>query len=273
MLPFVCIRRDAISCVSNSLIDVEYYKIIYMKGILLLVIGFLLVTCSNSEKEKMENESSFDILEKTFKKGDTVRIDYASNQMKLRILPLLPDSCFSAWEWPLTEREQLTNSVRKYGYFIDSVRGYCDIMKVKNNYLRVQVVDGGWEYAIYRIRKDNYTVVTNDIVGDGNQINIYEYKDGRLTFGQTPTDAFGMLMRTLQKDSLSGSCQESLNVLKEEPIFRYDFSQLNKAEIEASWVLTKEEFGTCLKGNALTYKFNPETKSFDLVRIYWKTKK
>jgi len=50
--------------------------------------------------------------------------------------------------------------------------------------------------------------------------------------------------------------------------FRFDFSDENIVEIH-SWATTKEKFEDCLKGNTILYRFNPETRKFEIYKIYW----
>lgn len=240
----------------------------------------LLISCSNKKTatealketndslntEMTSQESSEkDQLQDTAKRADTIRINYNENKKILEILKCLPNKSMGSWEWTQSEREEMVASISKNNYFIDRTPNYNDIKYVKINTIGTQVVDGFWVMSIYKISQDDYIVITDDIVGDGNELFSFEYKNGSLTEIEFDT-LFDGMQKKLLKNAVEKKCVELLddNLVT----FTYDFSDKQNVTISSS-SLNKEENENCFKGNTLNYKFNPELKKFSLESIIW----
>jgi ribosomal 50S subunit-recycling heat shock protein len=243
----------------------------------------LLISCNNKKEEtnalkgkndslkiEVKSQQSNQIVQSadTVKIGDTLRINYKENKEILEILKLLPNKSMGSWEWPKSERDEMIKSISKNNYFIDKTPNYNNIKYIKTNTIGIQVVDGFWKMSIYKIALNNYIVITDDIVGDGNDLISFEYKNGNLTEIE-----FNSLFDGLQKNLLKNTDEKDCAELLEDNLltFTYDFKEKQNITIN-SWLLNKDENENCFKGNTLNYKFNPEFKKFTLESVIWKAK-
>lgn len=246
-----------------------------MKCSYILLLTFLFLSCK--EQTKLKDEKVI-VKENSLFNGfsepnsDTVFIDYFTNKKKLEILTYLPDTCFTSWGWDKKERIELYESIKTKGYYLDTTPDFLNINSVRNNHFGCQVVDGYWEFALYRIKENNYIVVTNDVVGDGNSINIYEFKDNNLTAIQNRDGFFAKPLNELKLLSTDKNCVLKVEEENEESLFRYNFENINEVEINNAWGFTKNEYSNCLKGNTLKYKFDPNKRAFVLYEIKWNKK-
>jgi ribosomal 50S subunit-recycling heat shock protein len=202
----------------------------------------------------------------TVKIADTIRINYKENKEILEILKLLPNKSMGSWEWPKSERDEMIKSISKNNYYIDTTPNYNNIKYIKTNTIGIQVVDGFWTMSIYKIALNNYIVITDDLVGDGNDLISFEYKNGNLTEIE-----FNSLFDGLQKNLLKDADEKDCAELLEDDLltFSYDFKEKQNITIN-SWLLNKDENENCFKGNTLNYKLIPELKRFTLESIIWK---
>ncbi|TWP29524.1 hypothetical protein ETU08_06670 [Apibacter muscae] len=196
----------------------------------------------------------------TMRYTDTIRINYNYNKDLFDILPQIPDSAIASWIWTKKERQEITNSVKKNNFFSDTDFFYNNIQEIKPNYLSTQVVDGSWELALYKIKKEHYIVITNDITGDGKNVMTFEYSKGNLKsianeniFDQYPEE----ILKTNSTD-----CKEQIEHII--PYMSYDFA--NKNEVTFYYDLDNKK---CFKGNTVTYLFDKNIKKFLLSTIEW----
>ena len=196
---------------------------------------------------------------------DTIRINYLEHKDLLSILTVLPDSSMKSWDWKENERKDFVRFIEKNNFTVDITKGYNDIIEIKPNTIRIKVVDGLWVLSIYKIKSNNYIVITDDIVGDGNDIMSFEYNNGKLTCIELDK-LFGDYFAELLIDRNKSNCTEFLDENKIG--FEYNFEDEEKVFIENSWNL-KEENNRCFKGNTLAFTFNRMTKKFDLTKVYW----
>ncbi|MND95489.1 hypothetical protein D3C80_877450 [compost metagenome] len=133
------------------------------------------------------------------------------------------------------------------------------------------IVDGFWSINLYHAADGSTIVITDDHVGDGHTLNFYEVRSNKLKAYMDGESKLSGFRETLKKTDPVEPCSEKFEAL-EDPIFEYDFSKNDKIEIESSWYLVQESYGNCLNGNAIQYRFNPQTKKFDIEKIYWKPK-
>jgi len=196
---------------------------------------------------------------------DTIRINYLEHKDLLSILTVLPDSSMKSWDWKENERKDFVRFIEKNNFTVDITKGYNDIIEIKPNTIRIKVVDGLWVLSIYKIKSNNYIVITDDIVGDGNDIMSFEYNNGKLTCIELDK-LFGDYFAELLIDRNKSNCTEFLDENKIG--FEYNFEDEEKVTIENSWNL-KEENNRCFKGNTLAFTFNRMTKKFDLTKVYW----
>ena len=187
------------------------------------------------------------------------------------IILLLPDSAFSSWEWKIEERTEWYNQIKSQNFYIDENPDYLNQDYLKPNTAGFSIVDGAWTISIYKTIENSFIVITDDLVADGNTINIYEVKSNKIKEYLNYTELFGDFVEQLKLENSAQSCidkYEELNDL----IINFDFSDTSKAEIESSWYLSKDEYKYCLKGNSILYNFNSKTKKFEIDKIYWKPK-
>jgi hypothetical protein len=182
-----------------------------------------------------------------------ITIDYNKNKEILDILPLLPDSSMASWEWKKTERLELLQSVKTNNYYIDTTKDYNDILMVAPNYFQTQVVDGNWCVAVYKVSENNYIIITDDVVGDGNDLKAFELKNQQLT---------ALPIKSLLGDYLNVFLIDSNNE-KCKSLF-----EKNKFIVHSSY-LKKKENESCVRGNKLKFVFNAELKKFELEKVTW----
>lgn len=197
--------------------------------------------------------------------ADTIKIDYLQNKDILALLPLLPDSAMGSWEWNKDERIKTVDFIKTHHYFIDTTKLYNNIKTIKPHYFYTQVVDGSWSLSIYKIEDNHFIVITNDIVGDGNDLNVYEFNKSTLKSIDIK-DVLGNYLQELLIDQHNDQCA---NTLEDNPVvFSYNFETRDIIEISSSY-LSKKENSKCLKGNILKYKFNPALRKFECIAITW----
>lgn len=195
-----------------------------------------------------------------------IKIDYQNNKEILDILALLPDSAMTNWEWKKEERKEMVRSVAGSNQFVDATENYNTIRKLTPNYFETSVVDGLWCLSIYKVSKDHYIAITNDIAGDGNEIKGFEIEDQQVN-AINVKDLIGkntenFLINNGNKECQSVSSEETMGM------FTYDFSHRNLVSI--SCYAAKKADSTCFKGNELTLKFNANSKRFEFNKMVWR---
>lgn len=246
---------------------------------LFIIITLIAISCKNNNQETISIDSKPKDTVKVEhfennKKTDSiniVKINFEKNKDLLDIILLLPDSVFASWEWKLKDRIKWYNEIKENNFYTDDTPDYFNQKYFAQNKAGFSIVDGFWSINIYKTIENSYVVITDDIVGDGNTLNIYEVKSNILKPFSDEKTLFSDFKEQLKKKENNKNCEEKFNELND-PIFEFDFTSKNKIEIESSWYLIKEEYENCLIGNALLYRFNPESKKFELEKVYWKSK-
>ena len=228
-----------------------------------------IVSTTSKIKETIKDEKSESI--QNTNSPNKVKIDYKKNKDLLDIILLLPEEAFPSWEWKLNDRIKWYNEIKANNFYFDDNSEFFNQVYFEPNKACFKIVDGVWSINIYKTNENSYIVITDDIVGDGNSLNFYEVKSNIIQ-NLDEKNIFPDFREQLKKKVNTENCKEKFEEMND-PIFEFDFTNMNKIEIESSWNLTKENYETCLNGNAIVYNFNPETKKFDIEKIYWKAKK
>lgn len=195
----------------------------------------------------------------------TQLLRYRNQKDLLEILAVLPDSVFTSWEWKQESRKQMVDFMRTYDDIGDTQSlPFSNINSVTPALLNIQVVDGIWKLALYKAADGSYIVITDDIAGDGNDMKVFEYKDGALIH-KPLTAVFGDYLAELLTDKNSKACQEYIT--DHELVFTWNFRK-NDIVISAA-SLTDEDAKHCLKGNRMQLLFDREKKRFSLAELTW----
>lgn len=237
-----------------------------MKYIYLLIL-IILNSCSqnvNKESVKLKISNTTSEIDQDIAFRDTIAIDYSKHEKLLTVLKLLPESTMSSWEWSRSDRKKTVKFIRKNNFIIDSTKWYHNISYLKPNTMSIQVVDGLWTLSLYEFNKNHYFIVTNDIVGDGNDVQTFNFINNEI-IPLKMINWFDSAGHKLLKQNDIKECNQLIddNFLS----FSYDFS--HKSEVIISSWLTKNEAQGCLKGNTLKYKLNKQKKTFNVVDLYW----
>jgi len=240
-----------------------------MKPLILSLLLLVFISCKKND-EKSGSKISNEIIKDSLKteaqndaidKPDTLKINYPEHKNLLDILTILPDSTMGSWEWNKVDRVEFVNKIKKNSYALPSRDHFSKISLTQPNTLEIQVVDGYWVLSIYKVKTNHYIVLTDDVVGDGNQFMAFEYLNGALTYIPFK-DIFDHFLTTLIIDENDEKCRE---FFKDNYIgFEYDFIGTKKLHITNSLL---EESKSCFKGNTLQYEFNPVIKKFNLINI------
>lgn len=200
-----------------------------------------------------------------------VKVNFVEHKELLDVILLLPDSAFPGWEWKLEERKVWYNEIKEHDFYTDKNPDFFNQTYLKQNSAKFLIADGSWSVSLYRTSDNSSIVITDGIVGDGNEIYIYEIKSNKILRTADIKAVFGDYVELIKQKDDKKDCGKKYEELND-PIFFFNFSDRIRVEIESSWYLLKDNYSDCLKGNALSYKFNPDTKKFDLTEIYWKPK-
>ncbi|MES2811247.1 MAG: hypothetical protein V4670_02150 [Bacteroidota bacterium] len=250
-----------------------------MKKLLIIFLTLTIISCKNQTQDKTSTDSELkdtiktDLVknEKKLDSKNKVEIDFIKNRDLLDIILLLPDTAFSSWEWKLEDRIKWYNEIKTNSFYIDKNPDFFNQKYFEQTRAGFSIVDGFWSINIYKTTENTYIVITDDIVGEGNELNFYEVKANRIKEYLNEKLIFSDFKELLKMKNADENCNEKFEELSD-PIFEYDFSIKNKIEIESSWYLTEENYSNCLTGNALLYNFNPQNKKFEIEKIYWKQK-
>lgn len=238
-----------------------------MKYIYLLLL-IILNSCIQNAKKESTNLKTSNItteIDQDLSYRDTIAIDYSKHEKLLTVLKLLPESTMNSWEWSKKDREKTVECIEQNNFIIDSTKLYHNINYIKPNTMCIQVVDGLWTLSLYEFQKNHYFIVTNDIVGDGNDVQTFNFINNEIVPLKMINWFDGAGYKLLKQNDVN-ECHQVIedNFLS----FNYDFS--HKSEIKISSWLTQNDSEGCLKGNTIKYKLNKQTKTFDVVDIYWK---
>ena len=199
------------------------------------------------------------------KHTDTISIDYLKHQKILDILKLLPQQTMTSWEWTQEDRIKTVDFIEKNNFLIDSTKRFNNITYIKPNTLGIQVVDGFWTLSIYQLSSAKTLIISNDVVGDGKDINSFLFTENsfeKIEFNQL----FGKGIKSLIKNQ---SEQCVLELEDNYFTFDYDFTDKNIVTF-TSWGLEKDEHQNCFKGNVLEFELNTSEEKFELKSMFWK---
>ncbi|WP_300669634.1 hypothetical protein [Soonwooa sp.] len=243
-------------------------KIIKISVVAVLCFGFQACDKKLDEKSKTASEN-LEI------KKDSIQTDitekqnselYNEHKNLFDILCLLPKNTMDSWGWTEADRKSFVDYIKTNNKVPSKHPNFQSFNFAGPNSIQIQVVDGVWTLAIYKIAIDQYIAITDDIVGDGNTIKAFEYSNSKLQSIELSkvlnADSFNNLL--VNKNNLP--CKEMLedNAIS----FAYDFSDKSIIKI-SNTSLSEKENKNCLLGNTLTYRFNPDKKRFDLLSTTW----
>jgi len=198
-----------------------------------------------------------------------IEIDYASNKDLLNILLLLPDSVFG---WRLEDRKKWYNEVKSNNFWITNDTYHFDGWRcLRPNSICFIVMETTWCVSLYKASDNSFIVISHEQVASSSHINIFEIKDNKIVANLSFECLFGDYFEQLGMN-LSQECNERFEKIEDLFFFEwlsFDFSDENIVVVY-SWSTKKDRFEDCLKGNTILYKFNPETKRFDISKIYWR---
>lgn len=232
-----------------------------------LLILVMLNSCIQNTKEeslKIKGTKATTEIKQEIAYRDTITIDYRNHEALLTVLKLLPETTMDSWEWSKEDRIKTVAFIEKNNYLIDSIEMYHNIKYIKANTIGIQFVDGVWTLSIYEFNKNNYFIVTNDIVGDENDIQTFNFIDNEIIPLKMINWFDGAGYRLLKNNSKECTQLIEDNLLR----FGYDFTAEN--EIEISSLSTKSESQGCFEGNTIKYRLNKQKRTFDIVDVYWK---
>lgn len=248
-----------------------------MKKLLIIVLTLTIISCKNKSQETISESSNQKDTKKTKPLNNTpnskpkIKVDFEKNKDLLDIILLLPNSAFESWDWKLEDRMEWYNEIKENNYYTDDDPNFFNQKYFESNKAGFSIVDGFWSINIYKSSVNSYIVITDDVVGDGNSLNFYEVKSNVIKKYLDEKTIFSDYKEQLKKKENTENCDDKFEELND-PIFNFDFTSKNKIEIESSWYLTKENYENCLIGNSIIYKFNPDSKKFEIEKIYWKPK-
>lgn len=239
-----------------------------MKQIILVLLLFTIISCKKENQNQRSKELNTEIQSKTEssieqdpRKLDTLKITYHDHKNLFDILTILPDSTMASWGWPKSDRIEWVKNIQKNNYAVNSPDYFSNISLIAPNTIRIGVVDGSWILSIYKKGPNNYIVITDDIVGDGNDFHAFEYVDRKLV-SLTMEKLFNGFLKNILADGNNKNC---LEFFEDNKIgFEYSFIETKKIKISNS---SLEDHEGCFKGNTLNYEFNPETGMFNLISI------
>lgn len=240
-----------------------------MKQIILVLLVFTFISCKKKNQiqkskdlntESQSNTESI-IEEKDPRKPDTLKITYQEHKNLFDILTILPDSTMASWGWPKNDRIEWVKNIQKNNYAVNSPDYFSNISLIAPNTIRIGVVDGSWILSIYKKATNNYIVITDDIVGDGNDFHAFEYTNGNLS-SISMEKLFNGFLKTILADKNDKNCLEFFDDNKIG--FEYSFIGTKKIKISNS---SLEDNDGCFRGNTLNYEFNSETETFNLTDI------
>lgn len=244
-------------------------KLLKMKQLILSLLVLTLFSCKKNEEKsgsEISNRKVQDTLQTErendeIEKQDTLKINYTEHKNLLDILTVLPDSSMGSWEWNKIDRVQYVKKTQKNNYALPLRDRFSKISLTQPNTLEIQVVDGNWILSIYKVKPNNYIVITDDIVGDGNQLMAFEYLNGTLTYLPFK-NIFDHYLTTLIIDEKNEKCTDFFEDNKIG--FEYNFIGTKKIKMSNSLFKDSE---ACFKGTILNYEFNPAIKKFNLINI------
>ncbi len=237
-----------------------------MKYPILCLFALVLFSCKKEEKKEThipqkKVEVNIEKSEDALEVPDTLKINYSEHKNLFDIITILPDSTFSSWDWSKSDRINFVNKVKENNFIVPTPRFLWKFALIAPNTLQIQVVDGAWILSIYKIKTNNYIVITDDIVGDGNDFHAFEYSEGKLT-AIAFKDLFDHFVTALVIDPNDEKCMEIFNDNK--ILFEYSFIGTKKIKMSNSYLKENKD---CFKGETLNYEFDPYAKIFKLINI------
>lgn len=206
----------------------------------------------NQKEENSNNKATF---------RDTLLINYKQHEALLNILKSVPEYTMDSWEWSKQDRVKTVDFIEKHNYIIDSTQFFHNIKYIRPNTIVIQVVDGFCTLSIYQYNESNYFVVTNDMVGDGNDIQTYNYINNKLT----PTKRVNWFSGFKYKILLNNS--KKCTDLIDDAFLTFKYNFANKTNVYIS--SNELEDRNCFKGNSINYQLSKKDRSFNVVSIDW----
>ncbi|MCC5916995.1 MAG: hypothetical protein JJU02_06670 [Cryomorphaceae bacterium] len=263
-----------------------------MKKIVLIFTAVIFaVNCGSSSSENPESaivnqQSSLDSTMKNqiHAKGnpDEIAIDYFKNKSWLDVISLLPDSVLVSWddyigevfaEWKLEDRLAWYNDIKTNNFYNQNKHNYPEIIYSDTTKACFALNEGKWAISTYQTSAQSLIVIVEDIHGEWNAINYFEFRNNKITkFSCDDLSLDNFVKNIVQKD-LSVHCREALDYTWEQNYsygnLMYEYLEDNKIEIRTNWSLVESEFSDCLNGNTILFVFNPQSKHFDIEKVYW----
>lgn len=198
-------------------------------------------------------------------------LDFESHKEILNLILLLPDESFGSWSWSIDDRIAWYTEIEQNNSYVVNIPFFLNQIELSAHKAHFSILDGSWIISLYEANDDSIFIITNNIVGDGNIIHIYEAQNNKLIHSYSQEDIFGNFEELVTLPIQITDCEK---ILENATLYLYDVDLKDKqiVEFNNSWYHTKEEFGGCLRGNTIQYTFNPNAKSFDITRIYWAPK-
>ncbi|MDM1378452.1 hypothetical protein [Myroides marinus] len=231
--------------------------------------------------EEIIHETTSDVPEQSLSNETTNRhpdypkridLDFNTHKDILDIILLLPDEVFTSWAWSKNDRQSWYDEIKKNDYYLDNDPIFLNQMYLTPHTAGFSIIDGYWTISIYKTNDNSFIVVTDDIVSDGNGIFIIEVKDNEILNSFTQEEVFGNFEELVTLPNLSTDCIKKIEN-SELSIYDVELKDKSLVTFESSWYHTESEYKNCLKGNTVQYIFNPDTKAFDVQKIYWKPKR
>jgi len=201
-----------------------------------------------------------------------IEIDYASNRNLLSAVLLFPDSMFPLGGWKLECKKEWYNEVKSNNFWIAKDSHFFNQWCLNPSSICFSIIDGSWVVSLYETTDNSFIVFSHEIIGDGNYINIVETRENEIVEILSFESLFGNFSEQIKQSNFSQECTQKLIDIEFEHyfwLFDFFFSGEQTAKISSAWFVAKDEFKDCLKGNTVLYKFNPETKKFEIEKIYW----
>jgi|GEM_PF-2345892 len=201
-------------------------------------------------------------------------VDYASNKDLLNAV-LLFDFIFPHGDWRIEHTKEWYSEIKSNNFWIveqPTLSWFRQSYFKTNSTVCFMIIDGSWCISLYKTSDNSFIAVSHEMIGDGNIVNIFEMKENQIVENLSFESLFGNFDEQIKLTDSSQECVQKLIDIEFEHYFwvsDFNFSDGKTARISSAWLIEKDEFEDCLKGNSILYKFNPATKKFEIEKIYW----
>ena len=209
------------------------------------------ITLSDREKEYI---NLIKIIEKTKNRTDT-------NATIFDILNKLPLN-LGSWEWPYENRKLFKENVLKGETKISNDDGLFEKQYINQTKIRVNVVDGVWILKLYTVDNNRYLVITDDIVGGGNDLKSFIYLIDTNSLSEIPFDSLfqNKIIDYFLKEG--NTCKEELEENNFEAFLKYNF---DGKKLSMQSYIDSEEYRNCFQFQKLIFAFNEKNGKFDFI--------